>query len=87
MHKLMVLTGGFALLGICLLISKIAGSSSAARARAALAFIPLWLIGEGVNMWVGVAKAGYTVREELPIFLVIFSGPAAVAVVVWWKTK
>jgi len=26
----------------------------------------------GANLWVGVVKAGYTVSEELPIFLLIF---------------
>ena len=28
-------------------------------------------------MWVGVAKAGYSVAEEAPIFLVVFAVPAA----------
>jgi hypothetical protein len=87
MHTAMVMAGGFALLGFCLLVGKFAGSSSTALAKAALAFLPLWLIGAGVNMWVGVAKAGYTVKEELPIFGVIFAVPAAVALLVWWKSK
>lgn len=87
MHTAMVMTGGFALLGICLLAGKFGGGSSGALAKAALAFLPLWFIGAGVNMWVGVAKAGYTVRQELPIFLVIFGVPAAVALVVWRKCK
>ncbi len=38
-------------------------------------------------MWVGVAKAGYTVSQELPIFLAIFGVTAMVALAVWWKTK
>jgi hypothetical protein len=87
MHTATVMAGGFALLGLCLLVGKFTGGSSAALAKAALAFLPLWLVGAGVNMWVGVAKAGYTVKEELPIFGVIFAVPAAVALVVWWKTK
>jgi len=29
--------------------------------------------------------AGYSVAEELPIFLVIFALPAAAAAFVWWK--
>jgi hypothetical protein len=36
-------------------------------------------------MWVGVAKAGYSTAEELPIFLLIFSLPAAVAILLKWK--
>jgi len=87
MHTLMVLAGGFVLLGICLLTGKFAGGSSAAMAKAALVFLPLWLMGAGLNMWIGVAKAGYSVKDELPIFLVIFAVPAGVALVVWWKTK
>ena len=53
--------------------------------NAAKVFIALWLIAAGVNMWVGVAKAGYSVTEELPIFLLIFALPAAAAGFAWWK--
>ena len=87
MHTIKVLTIGFALLGICLLVGKFTGGKSVALAKAALAFLPLWFIGAGINMWIGVAKAGYSVREELPIFLILFAVPAAVALVVWWKFK
>ena len=37
-----------------------------------------------VNMWIGVAQAGYSFAEALPIFLLIFLGPAA-AIVIKWK--
>jgi len=83
MHTAMVMAGGFALLGICLLVGKTTG----ALAKVALTFIPLWLIGAGSNMWVGVAKTGYTEQQELPILLVIFAVPAAVALVLWRKLK
>ena len=42
-------------------------------------------VGAGINMAVGVIKAGYSVAEELPIFLLIFAVPAVVAALVWWK--
>lgn len=87
MHTVIVLAVGFALLGICLLVGKNTGSNPDALAKAALAFLPLWLIGAGINMWFGVAKAGYSVKDELPIFLVIFAIPAAVALALWWKFK
>jgi hypothetical protein len=87
MHTAMVMAGGFVLLGICVLVGKFAGGSSTALEKAALVFLPLWLIGAGINMWVGVAKAGYTVKQELPIFVVIFAVPAAVALVIWWKAR
>jgi hypothetical protein len=37
------------------------------------------------HVWVGVAKAGYSASEELPIFLLLFGVPAAVALVLEWK--
>jgi hypothetical protein len=36
-------------------------------------------------MWIGVSRAGYSVAEELPIFLLIFALPAAGAGLAWWK--
>ena len=48
-------------------------------------FIALWFIAAALNMWLGVAKAGYSFMEELPIFLAIFAVPAAAAGFVWWK--
>ena len=48
-------------------------------------FIALWLLATGFNMWVGVSHAGYTVRDELPIMLLLFGVPAAVALLVQWK--
>jgi hypothetical protein len=87
MHTIMVLAGGFLLLSLCVLLGRLAGGSDEAMAKGAIAFLPLWLIGAAVNMWVGVAKAGYSVKEELPIFIVIFVVPAAVALVVLWRLK
>jgi hypothetical protein len=40
-----------------------------------------------INLYVGVKSAGYTVREEFPIFLVVFAIPAAVALLAWWKLR
>jgi hypothetical protein len=37
------------------------------------------------NMWIGVAQAGYSFKEELPIFLLIFLLPAAAAVFIKWQ--
>jgi hypothetical protein len=47
--------------------------------------LPVWLVIAAVNMWFGVARAGYSLREELPVFTVIFLIPALVAVWVWWR--
>jgi hypothetical protein len=52
---------------------------------AAKFFIPVWLAVALVNMWLGVSRAGYSVADELPIFLVIFAIPAAAAAFIWWR--
>jgi p-aminobenzoyl-glutamate transporter AbgT len=50
-------------------------------------FIPLWLLGAFVNLWIGVNSAGYSWSEELPIFIGIFALPAVVAGAVWWTSS
>lgn len=42
-------------------------------------FAAVWLLVAAGNMWVGVSRAGYSVREEFPIFLAIFLIPVVVA--------
>ena len=52
---------------------------------ATVAFIVLWLALAAVNLIAGVTRAGYTVAEELPIFLLIFGVPVACMLLVRWK--
>ncbi len=47
-------------------------------------FLPTWLAVALVNLWVGVQHAGYGLREELPILLLVFLVPAALAGVAIW---
>ena len=84
MHTVIVLGGGFALLAASLLLGHAWGGMQG-MVMGAKVFIPLWLIGAGVNMWIGVQHAGYSVAEELPIFLGIFAVPAIVSAALWWK--
>jgi hypothetical protein len=86
MHTLMVMGIGLLVLGACLFSGHAVGGA-AALTRAALYFLPLWLIGAGINMYVGVKSAGYTVSEEAPVFLIEFALPALVALLVWWKLR
>ena len=79
----MVMAGGLVLLGLCVLAGRWIGGASA-TADAAKYFIPVWLIAAAINMWVGVTRAGYSIADEAPIFVMIFAVPAAVALVVWW---
>ncbi|EMN1929563.1 hypothetical protein RVV18_004014 [Burkholderia ambifaria] len=85
MHMLMVIAGGAVLLGVFLLFGKLWGGDTAALALAAKVFVPVWLAISIANLWIGVSHAGYTVREELPILLVVFLVPAALAGLVIWK--
>ena len=84
MHMAMVIAGGFLLLGVFLLFGKLWGGDALGSATAAKIFIPAWLAIAIVNLWVGVNKAGYTVREELPILLIVFAIPAAAAALAIW---
>ena len=56
-------------------------------ATVAKIFVVIWLAVAVVNLWLGVSRAGYSLAEELPMFLVIFLIPAAAAVVVAWKSS
>ena len=48
-------------------------------------FLALWLVATLVNMWVGVSKVGYPIKDEAPIALLVFAVPAIVAIVIWWR--
>lgn len=88
MHMLLVIVGGAGLLALFVLFGWLWGASTAGMALAAKAFVPVWLLVAIANLWVGVAHAGYSVREELPILLVVFAVPAAAAAVtVWWLSR
>ena len=85
MHVAMVMGGGLALLGIFVLFGWLWGASAAGMALAAKFFLPAWLAIALVNMWVGITHAGYTVRQEAPILVLVFLVPAVVAGVVAWQ--
>jgi len=84
MRTFIIIGIGFALLGLCLGGGWLAGGEGKLK-MAALVFVGLWFIAAAVNMYVGVARAGYSFMEELPIFLLIFAVPAAVAVFLRYK--
>ncbi len=72
---------GFLLLAAAMLLGKLFSSNfPGATYAATLIFVVLWLVISGANLWVGVAKAGYTLNEEFPIFLLIFVVPTVVAI-------
>jgi hypothetical protein len=85
MHMLMVIGGGVILMGVFLLFGSLWGGDAAGMALASRVFIPVWLLVAIANLWVGVSHAGYSVRDELPILLVVFLIPAAIAALVIWR--
>jgi pilus assembly protein TadC len=86
-HSLKVIAVGFALLALCLIAGRLMGGAGqpAFLARSALVFVALWFVGAGINMRFGVTRAGYSVKEEIPFFFIVFLIPAVVALLVWWR--
>lgn len=85
MHMLLVMGGGLVLLGLFILFGWLWGASAVGMALAAKAFVPAWMLVAAINMWVGVAHAGYSAREEFPILLLVFAVPAIAAGVAIWR--
>lgn len=78
MHTVKVVFSGLGLLGACSLIARRTSPDQAAQTMLKL-FVPLWLIGSGLNLYVGVKRAGYPLREEVKPFLVVFLIPIVIA--------
>ena len=85
MRTAIIIVGGVVLLGFFALVGWRLGGGPQSTMTAAKLFIPVWLAVALINMWLGVSRAGYSVAEELPIFLVIFAIPAAAAAFIWWR--
>ena len=86
MRTFLFLLVGFLLLAACLLLGRLFSANYPSAAHAAtITFISLWLGISAFNLWVGVSKAGYSLADELPIFLLIFAVPAAAAIILKWR--
>ena len=85
MRSVIIIVGGLVLLALFALVGGRFFGGLPSVVTAAKIFIPAWLAVALINMWVGVSRAGYSLAEEFPIFLVIFLIPAGVALFVWWK--
>jgi hypothetical protein len=85
MRTLIFVVGGFALWAVGQAVAKLVGSAALSPTTVTSLFAIAWFLAAAVNMWVGVYKAGYSFREELPIFCLIFLLPVIVAVLVNWK--
>lgn len=82
-HTVWVILGG-----LVLLACVYGGAAAMGRSlRGALPlFAGVWAIAAGINLWVGVMHAGYTLAEELPIFVVVFAVPVLIGwVIARWR--
>jgi len=87
MHTLRIILGGFLLLGLCLLLCRWIGGAAAVVGVAIKCFLVLWLSATLINMWVGVSKAGYSIKDEAPVALLVFAVPAITSILIWWRTS
>ena len=84
MRTAAIIVAGLVLLGFALLGGRYVGGTPAMLIALKL-FVAVWLILALFNLWMGVSGAGYSLAEELPIFLVVFAVPAGAAAFAWWK--
>ena len=74
MHTLKVIAAGFVLLGLFLIAGRLLGGGrTGALATAAKYFIPVWLAGAAINMWLGVSGAGYRCGWEYRAPVIAFA--------------
>ena len=86
MRTILFLAAGLFLTASLLLVAKLFSEHLPSAPNWAVALgVGAWLAVTCLNMWIGVARAGYSIREEVPILLLLFLVPAAVAVVVRWR--
>ena len=86
MRTALFLAAGLLMLGGALILAKLFNPNLPGAATwIVVAFGVLWLAASGLNMWIGVNCAGYSVAEETPIFLLIFALPVVAAILLRWK--
>ncbi len=87
MHMATVIFAGLLLMAVFALFGRLWGHDAGGVALALRWFVPVWAGVALVNLWVGVAKAGYPLRAELPILLAVFAVPATLAGLLVWRMK
>ena len=81
MHMLMLVVGGLVALGIFVLAAVLLRRRIADGARV---FVWPWLAASVINMLIGMYWANIPFSVELPVLIVVFGVPAAVA---WFVAK
>jgi hypothetical protein len=84
MRTAIIVLVGLGCWGVSLSLARRFGKpGGTAVADTTLAFVTVWGLAAITNAWIGMTRAGYSLREELPVFLVILGVPASVALFVW----
>jgi hypothetical protein len=86
MRTFLLIVGGLVMLGGSLLAVRCFGASWRI-ADVGERFIPIWFCLSASNLWIGVTRAGYSIDEELPIFMLTFTIPASMAALLWWRSS
>jgi len=80
MRTTLFMLGAMLLYAVCFGLARMLRTTRGSPRHAALgAFLLIWLVITLFNMWFGVARAGYSVSEELPVFMLLFFVPAFAA--------
>jgi hypothetical protein len=86
MRTAIIILVGLAIWAVSLLLARRYGTKGGTAVEdVTLAFITIWLLAAATNFWIGVTQGGYSFRQELPVFVLIFLVPAGVAALVRWK--
>ena len=76
MRTALFLLAGLLLMAAALVLARLFSAEvPAARGWVLSLAVGTWLAATALNLWIGVSKAGYTLREEFPIFLLLFGVP------------
>ena len=81
MRTIILIVAGLVLLAVFCFIARLFKGDHGVS-RTATIFIGLWFIVAAVNLSMGVINTGYTVLEEMPLFLAVFGVPLLVALVI-----
>ena len=86
MRTLLFIVGGIVLWAVITGLSKLIHNQSSSSWIPTAIFAAIWFMITGWNVWVGMTQAGYTFIEELPIFLLTYLLPLAIAIVIKRKS-
>ena len=86
MHTVVVIASGLLLLAAFVALAR-ARAGAPGIVRAAWWFVPVWLAAALANLSIGVIRAGYPLREELPVFGLVFAVPAIAALAVGLRAR